>query len=205
MCACKLWNVKLSLYYWTHWSCWWIYHFKHRDITRFFIIKPKNPGRLKKADLGGKIPQWEPYMVTCGKPPTTVTWSECLTIYYRVILTQERPPVEQSASEFRNLLPSKERTVTNCNLVIACLNKLFKLVNHIRATIHGHPQLFLKHKLPNRICFGVFDRCFCKVETRACETLLSCAKRLGGLAVTTLPGASRSFNPALVIGQYTAK
>ena len=41
------------------------------------------------------------------------------------------------------------------------------------------------------------DRCFCKVETRACETLRSCAKRLGGLAVTTLPGASCSFNPAL--------
>ena len=30
-----------------------------------------------------------------------------------------------------------------------------------------------------------------------CETLLSCVKRLGGLTVTTLPGASRSFNPAL--------
>jgi len=27
--------------------------------------------------------------------------------------------------------------------------------------------------------------------------LRSCAKRLGGLAVTMLPGASRSFNPAL--------
>jgi len=25
----------------------------------------------------------------------------------------------------------------------------------------------------------------------------SCTKRLGGLAVTTLPGVSRSFNPAL--------
>jgi len=31
MCACKDGNVKLSLYYWTHWSCWWVYHFtKHR-------------------------------------------------------------------------------------------------------------------------------------------------------------------------------
>jgi len=27
------------------------------------------------------------------------------------------------------------------------------------------------------------------------ETLRSCVKRLGRLAVTTLPGASRSFNP----------
>ena len=32
-------------------------------------------------------------------------------------------------------------------------------------------------------------------------TLRSCAKRLGGLAVTFLPGASRSFNPALPGGQ----
>ena len=45
--------------------------------------------------------------------------------------------------------------------------------------------------------FWLFDRCFCNVETRACETLRSCAKRLGGVAVTILPGASRSFNPAL--------
>jgi len=28
MCACKHCNIKLSLYYWAHWSCWWIYHFK---------------------------------------------------------------------------------------------------------------------------------------------------------------------------------
>jgi len=56
----------------------------------------------------------------------------------------------------------------------------------------------LKCRLPNRIGFDVYDRCFCKFETRARETLRSCAKRLGGLAVTILPGASRSFNPALV-------
>jgi len=29
----------------------------------------------------------------------------------------------------------------------------------------------LKCWLPNCISFDVFDRCFCKVETRACETL----------------------------------
>jgi len=26
ICACKHWFM-LSLYYWTHWNCWWIYHF----------------------------------------------------------------------------------------------------------------------------------------------------------------------------------
>jgi len=68
-----------------------------------------------------------------------------------------------------------------------------KLVNHIRTAVHDHPQLSLlslKCRLPNRFSFDVSDRCFCKVETRVCETLLSCVKRLGGLAVTTLLGAS---------------
>jgi len=51
------------------------------------------------------------------------------------------------------------------------------------------------------ISFNVFDRCLCKIETRACETLRSCTKRLGGLAVWTLLGASRSFTPALNIAQ----
>jgi len=32
MCACKHCNVKLSLYYWIHWSCWWIYHFKKHTV-----------------------------------------------------------------------------------------------------------------------------------------------------------------------------
>jgi len=37
MCACKtLYSiVKLSLYYWTHWSCRWVYHFK-KKISRDF-------------------------------------------------------------------------------------------------------------------------------------------------------------------------
>jgi len=63
----------------------------------------------------------------------------------------------------------------------------------------GHPQLSLKCRLPNCISFDVFDRCFCKVETRACEMLLGFAEQLRGLVVTNLPGASRSFNPTLTI------
>jgi len=86
MCACKHCNVKLSLYYWTHWSCWWIYHFKHTDITRFFIIQTRHPGRLKKQIWVEKNSVGA--LVTCGKTPTTVTWSEHLKIYCRVIVTQ---------------------------------------------------------------------------------------------------------------------
>ena len=36
MCACKHCNIKLSPYYWTHWSCWWIYHFKKHRFSRDF-------------------------------------------------------------------------------------------------------------------------------------------------------------------------
>jgi len=61
MSACKHCNIKLSLY---------IEHIevadefitsKNPDLTRFFIIKPRHPGRLKNADLSGKNPQWEPW------------------------------------------------------------------------------------------------------------------------------------------------
>jgi len=74
---------------------------------------------------------------------------------------------------------------------------MFEQINHKGTAVRGHPQLSLKCRLSNRISVDVFDRCFYKVETRACETPRSCAQRLRGLAVTTLPGASRSFNPAL--------
>jgi len=33
---------------------------KNPDLARFFIIKPRHPCRLQKADLGGKNPQREP-------------------------------------------------------------------------------------------------------------------------------------------------
>jgi len=56
---------------------------------------------------------------------------------------------------------------------------LSKLATH--EPLHVVTQLSLQCWLPvaNRISF---DRCFCKVETRASETRRSCAKRLGGLA-----------------------
>jgi len=84
-----------------------------------------------------------------------------------------------------------------------CMFELIKVANHIRTTVHDHPQLSLRCRLPNHINFDVFDRCFCKVETRVCEALLSCVKRLGDLAVTTLPGASRSFKPALTAPHHS--
>jgi len=28
--------IKLSLYYWTHWSCWWVYHFKKHRYHAIF-------------------------------------------------------------------------------------------------------------------------------------------------------------------------
>jgi len=48
-------------------------------------------------------------------------------------------------------------------------------IKHIRTVLHGHPKLSLTCRQPNRISV---DRCFCKIEKRAYETLRSCAKRL---------------------------
>jgi len=61
-CACKHCNVKLSLYYWTHWSCWRVYHFKKTDFTRFFIIKPRHTGRERFRQRGalGHLSFWSP-------------------------------------------------------------------------------------------------------------------------------------------------
>jgi len=48
---------------------------------------------------------------TCSKTPATVTWSKTLKICSHVIVTRQRPTVEQSARKLRNLLlPGKEQT-----------------------------------------------------------------------------------------------
>ena len=62
------------------------------------------------------------------------------------------------------------------------MNFFCEQINHTRTAAHAHSQSSLKCRLPNGISFYVFGRCFCKAETRACETLRSCAKRLRGLA-----------------------
>jgi len=70
MCSCKHCNVKLSYYYWTHWSCWWIYHFKKHRYTAIFHnilhtqVDWKNRSGWKKTSGGA--------LVTCGKTPTSI-------------------------------------------------------------------------------------------------------------------------------------
>jgi len=51
-------------------------------------------------------------MVTCGKTPSTITWSASSKICWHVIVTQQRPMVEQFAPEFRNL-PLQARSDTS--------------------------------------------------------------------------------------------
>jgi len=29
-------KCKVILIYWTHWSCWWVHHFKNTDFTQYF-------------------------------------------------------------------------------------------------------------------------------------------------------------------------
>jgi len=67
-----------------------------------------------------------------------------------------------------------------------CLNKLIAYEPPYMVTTN----CLLKCRLSNRISFDVSDWCFCNVQTRACETLRSAAKSLGGLAITNLLGAS---------------
>jgi len=59
---------------------------KNRDLTQFFIIKPRHPGRLKSRSGWKKLSVGA--LVTCGKMPTTVTSNEYLKIYCRDIVTQ---------------------------------------------------------------------------------------------------------------------
>ena len=47
---------------------------KNTDLTRFFIIKPRQPGRLKKQIWVKKKLTGSPGHI-CGKAPATVTWS----------------------------------------------------------------------------------------------------------------------------------
>jgi len=75
-CVCKHCNGKLSLYYWTHGSCWWAYH----SFEQFFIIKPRHAGVDWKNRSGWKKPSVGA-LVTCGKTPATVTWRKHLKIY----------------------------------------------------------------------------------------------------------------------------
>jgi len=67
-----------------------------------------------------KNPQWNPgHMQKNACYPTR---NECLSIYCRVIVTQQRPTAEQSASKFSQFASVGKGA--NCNLIIACLNKL---------------------------------------------------------------------------------
>jgi len=72
MCACEHCNVTLSLYYWTHWSCWWVCHFKQH---RYHAILHNNldTGRLKNRS-GWKKPS-AGALIPCAKTPTPITWS----------------------------------------------------------------------------------------------------------------------------------
>jgi len=107
---------------------------------------------------------------------------------------QQRPTAEQSASKVGNLLlQATERTTANCNLIIAYLNKLTTCEPSYMVT-----PIVPEAQAAKSYQFWRVWPVLLQVEKRACETLRSCAKRLGGLAATTLPGASRSFNPALL-------
>ena len=60
MRACKHCSVKLSLYYWTHWSYWWVYHFKkHRFHVIFHNCLDTQAGPRKGE--GGVMPRGDTF------------------------------------------------------------------------------------------------------------------------------------------------
>jgi len=59
MCACKHCNVKFLYIIENSEVADVSITSKTPNLTRFFIRKPGHAGRLKKADVGGKTPQWE--------------------------------------------------------------------------------------------------------------------------------------------------
>ena len=63
----------------------------------------------------------------------------------------------------------------------------------------GHPNCRLSAgcQIVSALTFLTSESAKLKQGCMRCETLHSCAKRLGGLAVMTLPRASHSFNLAL--------
>jgi len=69
---------------------------KNPDLTRFFIIKPRHPRGLKKADLSGKNPQWEPLHGHMGKNAykyysnLKLTFEDLLPRYCYATKTQSR-------------------------------------------------------------------------------------------------------------------
>ena len=134
-------------------------------------------------------------LVTCGKRllPYMKWMFEHLLPYYCYATKTSRKTIRQEISQFASAGKGADMSELQSH------HCMFEQINHIGTAVHGHPQLSLKCRLKNRIRFDVFDRCFCKGETRACETLRSCGQHYAGvLAVTTLPEASRSFNPALL-------
>jgi len=130
-------------------------------------------------------------MVTCGKTPATVTWSECLRVYYHVIVRQQRRRVEQSLQVLQSICRQRSADMSEQQ----SYHCMFKQIKQICTAVHGHHHLSLKCRLLNRTSFEVFDQWFCKVETRACERLRS----FWGLAVTILPGALRLFKVVSIL------
>jgi len=63
---------------------------------------------------------------------------------------------EDGQSIYDNKIVAYSVTVAKRSFVCDTTFYLNKL-NHMRYAVHGHPQLFLKFGLPNRIGFDVFD------------------------------------------------
>jgi len=65
---------------------------------------------------------------------------------------------------------------------------IFEQINHMQTVVHGHPQLSLKRRLPNRISFEVFGRCFCKLTRGHVKRYAVALSVYGGSQSRLCPG-----------------
>ena len=88
---------------------------KKTDLTRFFVVKPKDPGRRKKADLSGKTLGGSPGHMRNNTYCRNLkrTFEDLLPCLFLRNKDQEKN--NQLASFFRNLpTQAKGRTWANC-------------------------------------------------------------------------------------------
>jgi len=116
---------------------------KQPDLTLFFITQPRHLGRLKSRYRWKKLSGSPGHM---RQNATAVTWSEHLKIYCRVIVTQKKTRVQQSASKFLNLpLQAKDWTWVNYAVVLSVswASRYLSAPNYMPSCIHPESDFHL--------------------------------------------------------------
>jgi len=133
----------------------------------------------KKKQIWVENPEWEPW----SHAEKRLLPQLQVNVWGFIAMLLLRNKTNNSLASFATCL-SRQRSGHE-RTTISSLHVCTNWPHTTRTVVHGHPQLSPKCRQSNHISFDVFDRCCCKVETRAYEMPRSCGKRLGGFAITT--------------------